>query len=206
MTGDSSSSSEHQKRFSCAQALAMFRVIPGSNLNAFRLKAAFFSLTVKSLLGRCYYGADFTSSCDNKLTPSFKGLFKTLCFNVSAAERIKVRTSGSTGLKYLSARLGREPHRTASPGRRAAGLRYLAGQTRGRHEDEVTGSEPRCGTQVCDVIHTQKGPSFFCAFVHCVNGATVKHERGPLGFSARALKPEHWWLFSDSIVNGTGFV
>lgn len=84
-------------------------------------------------------------------------------------------------LMYLSARLGQEPRQTASPGRQAAGPRYLPGQTRVTDDDDVTETElqrgpqalatqPRCHTRTHTGTCTQRECSFFFFFAIPITG------------------------------------
>lgn len=80
--------------------------------------------------------------------------------------------SGSEWIRYLSARLGQEPRQTASPGRQAAGPRYLPEQTRvaDDDDDDVTETELQRGPQALSTLpschthtrmHTEGTFSFF---------------------------------------------
>lgn len=57
------------------------------------------------------------------------------------------------------------------------------------------------GDVLCSSIHWLT----FCQW-HTVNTSSVQHVVFLCVLNCAHTKPEHWWLFSGSIVNGTGFV
>lgn len=120
-----------------------------------------------------------------------------------------------THLGYLSARLDPTPHQTASLGQQAASPLYLQRRmgkilcfhahyklmihsTEGNRRTTVMTHR---GDALCNSIHWLT----FCQW-HAVNTSSAQHVVFLCVLSYAHTKPEHWWLFSSSIVNGTGFV
>lgn len=118
-------------------------------------------------------------------------------------------------LGYLSARLDPTPHQTASLGQQAASPLYLQRRmgkilcfhahyklmihsTEGNRRTTVMTHR---GDALCNSIHWLT----FCQW-HAVNTSSAQHVVFLCVLSYAHTKPEHWWLFSSSIVNGTGFV
>lgn len=118
-------------------------------------------------------------------------------------------------LGYLSAHLDPTLHQTASLGQQAASLLYLQRHTgkilcfHAHYNLMVDSTEGNSnaivmrhrGGVLCNSIHWLT----FCQW-YTVNASSVQHVVFLCVLNCAHTKPEHWLLFSGSIVNGTGFV